>query len=161
MKILIKPEDIVRRCLWNSFAYYIVGTEKESQKILEENKEFEISEEDALVIGLLKVIETDNLIHKFNSHIKDVLTNKTKKVNNKLLVNKNVLESSIDTFMANFPDYWEIPLNYKKNLEDLLDYVEVYKEGLDKLEIHSHEDRNIKFEMYSSNSVKKLLKFNY
>jgi hypothetical protein len=62
MKIVLCAEDIVKRCLWDTFTYYIVGSEKEAEKILKENKEFERSERDAIVIGLLKVMETDNLI---------------------------------------------------------------------------------------------------
>ena len=67
MKITIFPEDLVKRCVWDNYTYYVVGSEKEAEKILKENKEFDLSERDALVIGILKVIETDNLIHKFNS----------------------------------------------------------------------------------------------
>jgi hypothetical protein len=40
-----------------------VGSDKEAEKILKENAEVEISDE--LVMGLLKIIETTNLIHKF------------------------------------------------------------------------------------------------
>ena len=56
MTIKIYPEDIVRMCLWDNYVYYIVGSEKEAEKILKENKEMEMSERDALVIGLLKII---------------------------------------------------------------------------------------------------------
>ena len=69
MKISVTPEDLVRRCLWDHYVYYIVGSDKEAEKILKENVEFEVSEREALVIGLLKVIETDNLIHKYNTYI--------------------------------------------------------------------------------------------
>ena len=77
MTIKIYPEDIVRMCLWDHYVYYIVGSEKEAEKLLKENKEMELSERDALVIGLLKIIETDNLIHKFNSYVMEFLTNKS------------------------------------------------------------------------------------
>ena len=70
MTIKIQPEDIVRRCLWDNYVYYILaGSDKEAERLLAENQEMEISEKDALVIGLLKVIDTDNLIHKFNNHV--------------------------------------------------------------------------------------------
>jgi hypothetical protein len=52
MTIKIYPEDIVRMCLWDNYVYYIVGSEKEAEKILKENAEMEIPERDALVIGL-------------------------------------------------------------------------------------------------------------
>ena len=68
MTINIYPEDIVKRCLWDTYVYYVIGgSDKEAEKILKENKEIAMSEQDALVIGLLKVIETDNLIFKFNN----------------------------------------------------------------------------------------------
>ena len=63
MKIFITPEEIVRLCLWDLYSYYIVGSEKESEKILKENKEIELSEKDGYVIGFLKTMESDNLIH--------------------------------------------------------------------------------------------------
>jgi hypothetical protein len=42
MKIIIQPEDIVKRCLWDSYTYYVVGSEKEAERILKENEEIEI-----------------------------------------------------------------------------------------------------------------------
>jgi NAD(P)H-hydrate epimerase len=80
MIIKIHPEDIIKRCLWDHYVYYILGgSDKEAEKILKENAEIEVSEKDALVIGLLKVIETDNLIHKFNGYVMELLTNKSLK----------------------------------------------------------------------------------
>ena len=67
MQIKVTAEDLIRRCVWDNYVYYIVGSEKEAEKKLKENSEFELSERDALIIGLLKVIETDNLIFKFNT----------------------------------------------------------------------------------------------
>ncbi len=36
MKILIYPEDIVKRCLWDSYTYYILGSEKEEYDLRRE-----------------------------------------------------------------------------------------------------------------------------
>ena len=69
MKIKVLPEDLVKRCLWDSYVYYILGSDKEGDRILRENNEIDLSEKDALIIGLLKVIETDNLIFKFNTYV--------------------------------------------------------------------------------------------
>ena len=63
MTIKIYPEDIVKMCLWDHYVYYIVGSEKESERILKENKEIEISERDALVIGLLKTVQVVLQLH--------------------------------------------------------------------------------------------------
>ncbi len=161
MKIKIYPEDIVRMCLWDNYVYYIVGSEKEAEKILKENDEMEIPEREALVIGLLKIIETDNLIHKFNTYVMEFLTNKSIKNNDYTLVRKRTFDSSIDKFVDKFPDYW-VPNNYwSKSLKDLVDYVEVIKLDIEKIEIHKVVDKNISYEFYNSNNIKKLLKFSY
>jgi hypothetical protein len=94
----------------------MIGSEKEGERILKENKEFEISERDALIIGLLKVIETDNLIHKFNGYIVDLLTNKSINDKGQVLIRKKVIDVSVDKFLDKFPPYWVPNLVYKKSL---------------------------------------------
>lgn len=161
MKIILSAEDIVKRCLWDNYVYYIVGSEKEAEKILKENKEIEISERDALVIGLLKVIETDNLIHKFNTYVMEILTNKSIKEKDLLLVRKKAFDLAVDKFVDKFPDYWEPNKLYSKSLGELVEYISVIKLEVEKLDIHKIVDKNITYEFYNSNNVKKLLKFNY
>ena len=161
MTIKIYPEDIVRMCLWDNYVYYIVGSEKEAEKILKENAEMEIPERDALVIGLLKIIETDNLIHKFNTYVMEFLTNKSIKHNDYTLVRKRTFDLSIDKFVDKFPDYWEPNSYWSNSLKDLVDYVEVMKINIEKIEVHKVVDKNVTYEFYNSNNIKKLLKFNY
>lgn len=161
MKILIQPEDIVKRCLWDNYVYYIVGSEKEAEKILKENKEIEITERDALVMGLLRVIETDNLIHKFNTFVMEFLTNKSIKEKDLLLVRKKTFDLSVDKFVDKFPDYWEPNSSYTKSLKELIEYIDAIKIEIEKLDIHKIVDKNVTYEFYNSNNVKKLLKFNY
>ena len=161
MQIHIFPEDIVRRCLWDNYTYYILGSEKEAEKILKENKEMTITEREALIIGLLKVIETDNLIHKFNTYIVELLTNKSIKEKEYLLIRKKTLEFSVDKFLDKFPDYWAPAANYANSLKDLVVYIDEIKTDIEKLEIHTIVDKNITYEFYNSNYVKKLLSFNY
>lgn len=161
MKIQIFPEEIVKRCLWDNYVYYIVGSEKEAEKILRENKEIEISERDALVIGLLKIIETINLIHKFNTYITEFLSNRSIKGDDSLLIRKKTFDISVDKFLDKFPDYWEPNTAWAKSLNELVTYIDVFKSELDKLAIQEIEDKNGIYEFYSSNSIKKLLKFNY
>jgi hypothetical protein len=160
MTIKIYPEDIIKLCLWDHYVYYIVGSEKEAEKILKENKEMEISERDALVIGLLKAIKTDNLIHKFNSYIMEFLTNKSIKEKEYLLIRKKTFDLAIDKFVDKFPDYWE-PNSWSISLKELVEYVEIMKVEVEKLDIHKIVDKNITYEFYNSNNVRKLLKFNY
>ena len=100
MTIKIYPEDIVKMCLWDHYVYYIVGSEKEAEKLLKENAEMELSERDALVIGLLKVIETDNLIHKFNTYVMEFLTNKSIKEKEYLLVRKKTFDLALDKYYS-------------------------------------------------------------
>jgi hypothetical protein len=161
MKIVLQAEDIIKRCLWDSYVYYVVGSEKEAEKILKENKEIEISERDALVIGLLKVIETDNLIHKFNTYVMEILTNKSIKEKDLLLVRKKAFDLAVDKFVDKFPDYWEPNKLYSKSLSELVEYISQIKLEIEKLDIHKIVDKNVTYEFYNSNNIKKLLKFNY
>jgi hypothetical protein len=41
MKITITPEEIIKRCLWDTYVYYVVGSEKEAERMLKENIEIE------------------------------------------------------------------------------------------------------------------------
>jgi hypothetical protein len=148
-------------CLWDNYVYYIVGSEKEAEKLLKENVEMELSERDALVIGLLKVIETDNLIHKFNTYVMEFLTNKSIKEKEYLLVRKKTFDLALDKFVDKFPDHWEPNSYWSKSLKELVEYVEGMKILIEKLEIHKIVDKNVTYEFYNSNNVKKLLKFNY
>lgn len=162
MTIKLHPEDIVRRCLWDHYVYYILGgSDKEAERLLKENEQIEISEKDALVIGLLKVIETDNLIHKFNGYVMELLTNKSIKEKEALLVRKKTFDAAVDKFVEKFPDYWEPNSLFRRGLEDLVLYVENIKKDVDCLEISKIVDKNVTYEFYSSNSIRKLLKFNY
>ena len=127
MKISIFPEEIIKRCLWDTYVYYIVGSEKESEKILKENLEIEVSERDALVMGLLKVVETTNLIHRFNTHVTEFLTNKSIKDKDGLLVRKRTLDLSVDKFLDKFPDYWEPNSAWVNSLKELVVYIDEIK----------------------------------
>ena len=89
MRIFVYPSDLVKYCIWDHFVYYIINSEKEAEKLLKEDKEIEISEKDALVMGLFKIIKTDNLIHKFNTYILEILSNKS--INNNSLRRKESL----------------------------------------------------------------------
>ena len=161
MKIQILPEELIKRCLWDSYVYYVLGSDKEGEKLLKENSEIELTEKDALIIGLLKVMETDNLIFKFNTYIVELLTNKSSKVNEYLLIRKKTMDSAVDKFLDKFPDYWTPNSFYIKALKDLVEYIDAFKIEVEKLEIHKVVDKNITYEFYNSATIKKMLKFNY
>ena len=161
MKIQILPEELIKRCLWDSYVYYVLGSDKEGEKILKENSEIELTEKDALIVGLLKVMETDNLIFKFNTYIVELLTNKSSKVNEYLLIRKKTMDSAVDKFLDKFPDYWTPNSFYIKALKELVEYIDNFKIEVEKLEIHKVVDKNITYEFYNSATIKKMLKFNY
>lgn len=163
MQIEITPEQLIKRCLWDNYVYYVIGSEKEAERVLKENNKIELSERDALIIGLLKVIETDNLIHKLNTYIFETLTNKSINSTGKelLLIRKKTFDATIDKFLDKFPDYWEPNANWTNSLRELVSYINELKESLEGLEIHKIVDKNMTFEFYNSNNIKKLLKFNY
>lgn len=161
MQIQIFPIDILKRCLWDNYTYYVLGSEKEAEKILKENKEVQMSERDALIIGLLKVVETDNLIHKFNTYVVELLTNKSIKEKDYLLIRKKTLDLFVDKFVDKFPDYWVPDVVYAKSLKELVLYIDEIKLDIEKLEVHKIVDKNVTYEFYNSNAAKKLLSFNY
>ena len=163
MEINLHAEELVRRCVWDNYVYYVVGSEKEAEKILKENLKIELTERDALIIGILKVIETDNLIHKFNTYVVEILTNKSIQSPQKdgLLIRKKTFDLAVDKFLDKFPDYWEPTNNYANSLKDLVMCINDIKRDLEKLEIHKVVDKNITYEFYNPNNIKKLLKFNY
>ena len=161
MNILITPEDIVKRCLWDSYAYYVVGSEKEAEKLLKENQPIELSEKDAYIIGLLKIIETDNLIHRFNDYLTNILTIKSIKEKDSILIKKKTLETSIEKFLDKFPDYWTPNHQYAKSLKELVVYIDDLKEDLEKLDTTKITVQNITYEFFNANTIKKLLNFNH
>ena len=68
---------------------------------------------------------------------------------------------AVDKFLDKFPNYWESNTRWKKSLLDLETSIDVMKKDLEKLEIHKIVDKNVTYEFYNSNNIKKLLKFNY
>ena len=161
MKIILCASEIVKMCLWDNYVYYIIGSEKEAEKILKEDREMEVCERDALVMGLLKVIETNNLIHKFNTYVVEFLANKSIKEKDHLLVRKKTFDVAIDKFLEKFPSYWEPAPAWDKAIKELKIYIDSIKLLIEKLEIHQIVDKNITYEFYNSNNIRKLLKFQY
>lgn len=125
MQLILTPQDIILRCLWDRYRKYCISklSDSEVEKIIEENKPRIISEEDGYVIGLLKIIETDNLIHAFNEYIIDILQFKSSVINNELYINKKVIIKEINNFTNNFPASFKAPFNYKVAIDDLIKHI--------------------------------------
>lgn len=160
MQIIITPNDIIQRCLWDKYKKYVLYDIKENeiQKIVDENKPISLSEEDAYAIGLLKIIETDNLIHRFNENILDTLQIKSNVIKDELYINKNVITKEITTYMEKFPEYYKAPFNYKESLIELEKYIEKIEEAVSDLEITNVKNREKIFLYYMSKDIRKCLK---
>lgn len=165
MKILIKPEDIVKRCLWDNYVYYILGSNKEAEKVLLKNEEIEITEKDAFVIGLLKIMETENLIHRFNMDVAEFITNKSsiEKVDGEklILLKKKAFDYMISKYLDKFPDYWTPDNMYRFNLKELVEYISKFQDKLETLKTETIEFQNFRNDYYFIKDIKKMLKFNY
>lgn len=165
MKILIKPEDIVKRCVWDNYVYYIIGSNKEAEKVLLKNEEIEISEKDAFVIGLLKIMETENLIHRFNTDVAEFVTNKSsiEKVDGEklILLKKKAFDYMISKYLDKFPDYWTPDNMYRFNLKELVEYISKFQDKLETLKTETIEFQNFRNDYYFIKDIKKMLKFNY
>jgi hypothetical protein len=141
MIITITPEDLVKRCLWNNYSKFIFKTSDKNKidKFIIENKPFPISEDDAYVIGLLKVVETDNLIHRFKETINDLIDIKStiQKVddNKMVLMSKSVIIKECLNFKNNFPESYEQDLSFKNQIDKLNNYINDKLKEIEKLEI--------------------------
>jgi len=47
------------------------------------------------------------------------------------------------------------------SLKELVNYISEIKEKIEDLEVHTIVDKNMTYEYYNSNQVKKMLKFHY
>ena len=170
MQILVTPSDIIKRCLWLEYQRYfltvpdsITGKRKLKQreeitKIIQEDKPLVLKEEDAYVIGLLKVVETPNIVHRFKDHIEEYLKIKSSINNNRLWILKNVILKEVITFKDCFPDEYNPPFEYKKGIEDLKTFVDNLYSEIEKIEPTKIPDKEGKMKDYvSSNQVKNLL----
>jgi len=164
MQIIVTPEDIIKRCLFDKYKFFVLKkmTEDDIRVHVEENKPTVISENDAYVIGLLRIVETENIVHRFNIDIDEILKIKSNihevDGEKKVLIVKSVLLKDVLQFKDKFPEYYSPDIRYKKGIEEVLTYINnLYKE-FDKLEtiVLNIKEKNITF--VASADVKKVLK---
>ena len=159
MQILITPEDIIRRCLWLDYKRFCLKekNEEEIKRIIEENKPVALKEEDAYVIGLLKIVETPNLVHRLKEHMDEVLKIRSNIFNNKLYIIKSVALKEIGQFVQRFPEGFKAPFEYKKGIEDLKVFSEKIYIDVDKLPTQNYQNGDKTYTYISSNSVKDIV----
>lgn len=159
MQILITPEDIIRRCLWLDYKRFCIKErgEEELKRIIEENKPIVLKEEDAYVIGLLKIVETPNLVHRLKEHMDEVLKIRSNIFNNKLYIIKSVALKEIGQFVQRFPDAFKAPFEYKIGIDDLKIFSEKIYAEVDKLPTSSFQSGDKIYTYISSNSVKDIV----
>ncbi len=189
MKILIKPSDIIERTLWDTYERYCLLTKPNITKddiikIIDENIEFELQEEDAFVVGLLKCLETEDLSHRLNQHIMDLISTRSVEIEKKkvknieddieeetsdeyttvkkkyfYMIKKKIYIEFLKKFKNKFPATWKPSPAYAHSLKDVLEYINQLSEQLEKLEVYMHTDNNGTHEMLYCNHIKKTLKF--
>ena len=159
MQILISPDDLIKRCLWLDYKRFCLKdkNEEEIKKIIEENKPVALNEDDAYVIGLLKIVETPNLVHRLKEHMDEVLKIRSNIFNNKLYIIKSVALKEISQFVQRFPDGFKAPFEYKKGIEDLKEFSEKIYSEVDKLPTQTYPNGDKIYTYVSSNSVKDIV----
>jgi hypothetical protein len=161
MQIIVNPNDIIQRCLFDKYKKFCLfdKTDSEIEKIVEDNKPISLSENDAYVIGLLKIIETDNLVHRFNEDIIECIQIKSNVINDELYINKSSIRKFVTNYLDKFPSYYKPPLSYRQGIDDLVTYVTNIGDGLDNLETIDITNKEKVYTYYLSKDVKKLLSF--
>lgn len=139
MKITLTPKDLIERCLWANYHYYVLKNMPVASvnALIEKNELFSIDEKDAFVIGLLKVIHTDNLVHKFNQHIKAIIEAKSfpTPATNKRLIGRDVLVNGIDKFMKSFPESYKPNTKWRNEMDKVVKYIDDLKKKIWELEV--------------------------
>ena len=160
MQILITPEDIIKRCLWLNYKRFCLKDEKneeELRKIIEENNPVVLKEDDAFVIGLLKIVETPNLVHCLKTHMEEVLRDRSNIFNNKLFIIKSVALKEISQYVQRFPEGFKASFEYKKGIEDLKVFSEKIYAEVDKLPTQTFQNGDKTYTYISSNNVKDIV----
>lgn len=159
MRITITPEDIIKRCLWNPYKYFILKDKKDSEitKIINNNHELELSEEDAFVIGLLKTVISNNLINHFSNHIIDVVQNKSIVSNNRVFIGKPTILKEVINFKSNFPEDYNGDKKFVKSVDALNTHINKIYKQLEELETISVQIKDKSITCLVSNDVQRII----
>jgi hypothetical protein len=154
------PEDIVKIGCWDMYTKYISKND-DPKEILSLNEEFELTEKDALVIGVLKNVRTPHLVHRLNRYMEDVLKNKSTTHKGSPYVQLKTVLSSLDAFMEKYPGYWVPDFEYQEGLTMVKAYMDDLRTQIGSLEVIEIQMQFGVYSYVNSSQVNKLLNYNY
>ena len=156
------PEDLLKRALWGDYKRFALRDHNDDdlQKIVLENNPISISEETGYVIGLLKVIETDNLVHRFSTHISEVLKNKSTiftsaSGDKNVYISVKVVENELINFRKRFPEYWKG--DYENAIKKLNLHIDKIENSVKDFEIFEFKIKEKKVRYFQSKDIKKMI----
>lgn len=159
MIITVTPEDLIRRCLWSDYKRFVLKdkSEQEIQIIIKENKPIVLTENDGYAIGLLKVIETDNLIHRFKVHMKDMINIKSSIFDKNVYMSVKVVENELESFKKRFPEYWIADSVYEVSIAELNVHINQLQALVKTFEIFEFKIKDKKVRYFQSKDIKKMI----
>jgi hypothetical protein len=159
LNIILTPEDLIKRCLWSDYKRFVLKdkSEQEIQSLVKENKPVVLSENDGYAIGLLKVIETDNLIHRFIVHMKEMINIKSTIFDKSVYISVRIVENELESFKKRFPEYWESDRVYEKSIQDLINYINNLQLLTKTFEVFEFKIKEKKIRYFQSKDIKKMI----
>ena len=159
MIITVSPEDIIRRCLWSDYTRFVLKekSEQEIQLLIKENKPMSLTENDAYAIGLLKVIETDNLVHRFTVHMKEMINIKSTIFDKNVYMSVRIVENELESFKKRFPEYWSADSVYEKSIAELIVHINKLQAFIKGFEIFEFKIKDKKVRYFQSKDIKKMI----
>ena len=158
MKIYIKPTEIIELSLWDDYYQYIHPKDVSVEEFLNNNEEFEIDSKDALVMGLLKTVKTNNLVHRMNQHIQHLMQVRSITHNTRFCLKKKVFVDYVNSYRKKFPKEWTPSLAYESSLVEVFDYIDELLVSIEKLKSDEVVDQFGTHQMIQCNHIKKILK---
>ena len=156
MNIIVTPDDLIKRCLWSDYKRFVLKGKNEKE-IIADNKPIVLSENDGYAIGLLKVIETDNLIHRFTVHMKDMINIKSTIFDKNVYMSVRIVEIELESFKKRFPEFWIKDSVSEEPITELIEHINNLQESIKNFEIHEFKIKDREVRYYSSKDVKKLI----
>lgn len=136
MRITVTPSDLIKRFIWDKYEDFCLDGKNNAEinKIIEDNQEFEITEEDAFVIGLTNVIYTTEVIYKFKQFLREILDNKNFEQDNRLYINRQILLDCVYDFKKKIPKKWSCDDTvFNHELLQLPQVYEAFEKGVNNL----------------------------